>query len=317
MPFPRPASSSSPAESLHQGPPRAAANRRGYTDPEELAEFERRATALRYLELLQDPEAAGPLTFDFDHLRRIHRYTLQDVYDWAGEIRTGPTLVTGAYHDDGSPLEHIPPAHVPGDLRRAFAFLADYVPEGVDLDRDAQVIATHYAALTRIHPFADGNSRSQRHFFTEYAAAHRVGIDWSGIDAELVHAARMTAHATGNHQYLAEALREGLVPLAQLDRDGSVQTAYRSLGDRDGSHPEFFIEMMENERLGAVSEKEFVRRHSRARPQELTWIEKRRAGIAGPGGQSRRSSVLARLEASAVEPASPDEAGPQPCPPIP
>jgi len=186
-------------------------------------------------------------------------------------------MVCGAYRDDGSPLEHIPPDQVPGALRDVFAEIADLTPDAEDLDAAADLIGSHYAALTEIHPFADGNSRAQRHFFTEYAAAHGVGLDWSRIDADLLHAARMTAHATGNHGYLAAALRQGLRPLAELDREGALDAAYRHLGDKTGNHPEFFTEMMENERLGALSPQKFVQVHSRTAPRPLTWIERRRA----------------------------------------
>lgn len=36
--------------------------------------------------------------FNFDHLRAIQRHILQDVYDWAGELRTTDTGAFGFPH---------------------------------------------------------------------------------------------------------------------------------------------------------------------------------------------------------------------------
>ncbi len=57
-------------------------NRLGITDARKLDRIERR--------LVGDRIAEGvPLgSFDLAHLRAIHRHLFQDVYDWAGELRT-------------------------------------------------------------------------------------------------------------------------------------------------------------------------------------------------------------------------------------
>lgn len=39
----------------------------------------------RVIELLTRPV---PQTFDLDHLQALHRHLFQDVYPWAGELRT-------------------------------------------------------------------------------------------------------------------------------------------------------------------------------------------------------------------------------------
>ena len=49
-----------------------------------LQQVEKRLTMLRILELIDNPVLGK---FDLEHLKMIHRYIFQDVYDWAGEIR--------------------------------------------------------------------------------------------------------------------------------------------------------------------------------------------------------------------------------------
>ena len=47
--------------------------------------FEADATAIRMVELIESPITGG---FDFKHLLALHYHLFQDIYDWAGEIRT-------------------------------------------------------------------------------------------------------------------------------------------------------------------------------------------------------------------------------------
>jgi len=60
-------------------------NIRGIRNQEILDRFEGDRVGQRSLELLECP-LLGP--FDVEHLRGIHRYLFQDVYEWAGEFRT-------------------------------------------------------------------------------------------------------------------------------------------------------------------------------------------------------------------------------------
>ena len=60
-------------------------NKAGITDQDLLDEFEADFTAIRLLELSQNPFEGS---FDLAHLCQIHQYLFQDVYDWAGEVRS-------------------------------------------------------------------------------------------------------------------------------------------------------------------------------------------------------------------------------------
>ena len=60
-------------------------NKLDIRDPNKLQIFERKLTMLRLLELIDKPIEGK---FDLKHLQAIHAYIFQDVYDWAGKIRT-------------------------------------------------------------------------------------------------------------------------------------------------------------------------------------------------------------------------------------
>ena len=62
-------------------------NKPGIKDPTALSLYEHRIITRRGYELTKNPELIAR-TFDAEHLKAIHRYLFQDVYDWAGEYRT-------------------------------------------------------------------------------------------------------------------------------------------------------------------------------------------------------------------------------------
>ncbi len=59
-------------------------NKGGITDQALLDQYEADFTAVRLLELAQNPIQGA---FDLAHLCKIHEYLFQDIYEWAGEIR--------------------------------------------------------------------------------------------------------------------------------------------------------------------------------------------------------------------------------------
>ena len=60
-------------------------NKFGLKDFEELNKAERLFTTIRERQLRENPIQGN---FDYDHLKKIHAYIFQDIYDWAGKERT-------------------------------------------------------------------------------------------------------------------------------------------------------------------------------------------------------------------------------------
>ena len=192
-------------------------NRLGYTDPHTLAQAEALIAATRMAEL-----AANPIDghFDFAHLQAIHRHLLGDLYEWAGEIRTIDT----APGDLG--ILHDPPAAIPGELDRVFTD----INSGVYVNHHSheafvQDLAGHWGDLTSVHPFVDGNSRTQRVFFDQLARDVGWAIEWRELSADAVQAARNFAYIDGG-TILADVLRPAIKPVTEVPMD-SIATAPR------------------------------------------------------------------------------------------
>jgi cell filamentation protein len=106
----------------------------------------------------------------------IHRYILQDVYDWAGEYRM---VTTGR----GAPFckaEFIAP-----EMKKRFAAInAEDNLRGLTVDQFAARAAEHTCELNAIHPFLDGNGRTQRAFLELLAERAGHEIDLACIDPQ-------------------------------------------------------------------------------------------------------------------------------------
>lgn len=210
----------------------------GITDPEIFREFERGAAAVRIAELEVNPELVSG-DFDFDLLQRIHHYILRDVYHWAGRQRTSDTRAMG--------LVHCRPDNISQELDRVFRAIARDRPSSTDPDAAAATVAEHWGELTTIHPFQDGNSRTQRVFFTRYMNAAGWDIDWTVVNASAVHAARHVAMATVDSSFLAAELRPGVVPAGTAP----AGTLTRTQGQRDNrTSVELYQAMRAHKRAG-------------------------------------------------------------------
>jgi fido (protein-threonine AMPylation protein) len=71
--------------------------------------------------------------------------------------------------------------------------------------------ATYYVAeLNAIHPFRDGNGRTQREFIRQLAARHGYFLDWSSIQREQMIQASQDSFARGNNAGLEQILQRAL-----------------------------------------------------------------------------------------------------------
>jgi cell filamentation protein len=173
-------------------------NRFGIRDAAELARREAQATAYRTVQLGVRPLSGR---YDVPHLQAFHRHLFGDLYPWAGEIRT----VAIAKGDMFALPEHIVPY-----LTDVFSQLAAE-KHLRDLRRDEFVSRlTHYLAeINAVHPFREGNGRTQRAFLGQLATERGYWIAWERADADRNIAASI-ASMRGDNRPLRSML-DGLV----------------------------------------------------------------------------------------------------------
>ncbi len=169
-------------------------NRLGIRDQSALDIFETEVTSERATQALP---SAGLTYSDYCAL---HRHLFQDVYAWAGEIRTV------RISKEGSAFCY--PEHVDRQMRTLFAGLAKEANyRALDTDTFAKKAAHFLAELNAIHPFREGNGRTQLTFLTILAeqAGHPLALE--RLDPEEILKATV-ASFTGEEAALSSLIRD-------------------------------------------------------------------------------------------------------------
>jgi cell filamentation protein len=171
-------------------------NRLGLRNQADLDAFEAEISNARAEEPLPD----GAL--DFTHYKAIHHHLFQDVYEWAGQVRT-VRISKG-----GNPFCF--PENIESQAARLFDELraANYL-QNFDATTFSNSAAHFLSELNAIHAFREGNGRSQLSFFALLAdyAGHPLNLE--KLDPEAMLAA-MIASFDGEERELADVI-EGLV----------------------------------------------------------------------------------------------------------
>ena len=148
-------------------------NKLGIRNQDKLSEVERKLTALRINDLIRKPSQGN---FDLAHLCMIHFYIFQDLYTWAGELRKvdiskGNMFCRAMYLPSQSEV-------VFGALRRENCL------KGLDHVRFVERMAYHFSELNALHPFREGNGRTQREFMRELALYNGYAIDYAKAEQD-------------------------------------------------------------------------------------------------------------------------------------
>ena len=145
----------------------AIENKLGINDSLELAREEERLTKKRALELYDNKILANFEVGTFAGLKAIHGYLFQDIYPFAGKMRT-VNIAKG--HFRFAPVLYLEDA-----LRNI-----DRMPQDT-----YEHIIEKYVEMNVAHPFREGNGRSTR-IWLDAILKKELGqvIDWSKIDKE-------------------------------------------------------------------------------------------------------------------------------------
>ncbi|MCM1127947.1 MAG: Fic family protein [Lachnospiraceae bacterium] len=155
-------------------------NKIGIRDLERFHEMERKLTMLRILELLDKPVRGA---FDLKHLQAIHAYIFQDVYDWAGKLRKVDIAKGNMFCNAVFLSEQA--EEIFGKLKAE-----DYL-HGLDKDNFVVRLAYYFSEINALHPFRDGNGRSQREFIRCLALHNGYVISFANASrVEMLEASR-------------------------------------------------------------------------------------------------------------------------------
>ncbi|MDD6619958.1 MAG: Fic family protein [Eubacteriales bacterium] len=116
-------------------------------------------------------------TFDVNHYKAIHKYLFDDIYEWAGEYRSVDMSKKGTSFAKAESIDKL--------MTKCFARLqAKNYFLGLSFDNFVDSIVDFYCVTNMIHPFREGNGRTQRLFLTQLINLNNYCIDFSEIDTD-------------------------------------------------------------------------------------------------------------------------------------
>lgn len=134
-------------------------NKFGLTSSADLAREEEFVSKKRAVELFENRVLDSLPAGKFSTLQAIHKYLFEDIYDFAGELRTVNIAK--------------------GNFRFAPLLYLQAALESIDK------IIEKYVEMNIAHPFREGNGRSTR-IWLDHILKNEIGkvIDWSKVDKE-------------------------------------------------------------------------------------------------------------------------------------
>ena len=142
-------------------------NKLGINNEIELAKAEEKITKMKAIKLFETGELTTFEVGTFKGLSQIHKYLFEDVYEFAGKIRT----------------ENISKSN----FRFASAMYLEEALEKIDKmpQSNFDEIIEKYIEMNIAHPFREGNGRSAR-IWLDMILKKEIGkvIDWSKVDKE-------------------------------------------------------------------------------------------------------------------------------------
>jgi cell filamentation protein len=180
-------------------------NKFGIVDYTELQAIEG-PLAIKRLGQLSDRAITGK--FDSTHLRSIHRHLFQDVFPWAGDLRV--VNISKGNSNFG------PAVHIASALEDALTKLhREQLLIHLTAPAFAARAAFYLGEINAIHPFREGNGRTQREFVRQLALHAAHPLSWSvastGFTQQQMIDASILSHTKGDNTALAAIIEAALL----------------------------------------------------------------------------------------------------------
>lgn len=166
-------------------------------DEKVLLAFESLKVAKRVEELIENPLKVE----DSNTLLKIHHHLFQDVYEWAGQVRTVNISKDGKPFFDGERF-HL-----------GFQYIDNLISEYRKIKKSdksalAEKLAEVLDNVNFLHPFRDGNGRTQREFLRLLALEKGIKLNLNPPDDKSVYEKYMKGTIESDVQTLTELIFE-------------------------------------------------------------------------------------------------------------
>lgn len=125
---------------------------------------------------------------DLKYLKRIHRFLFGEVYSWAGFVRGGQFMSKGETTFCRADMIPAYADNIFGKLR------GEKWLRGLSREAFIERLAYYMAEVNTLHPFREGNGRTQRAFFAELARRAHYELNFGNVDPQAMLQADLDAY---------------------------------------------------------------------------------------------------------------------------
>ncbi|WP_319001582.1 Fic/DOC family protein [Clostridium sp. CS001] len=182
---------------------------------DELNSLEADFTSSRLKDIIQNGIIGD---FNLEHLLKFHYTIFQDIYDWAGKIRTidieKPEPALGGISIEYSKFEN-----VEVDITSILSTMKSTKWNELDFDETIAIFSKSMAGLWKAHPFREGNTRTVITFCCYYAEKEKFPLDTDLLkdNSDYVRNALVAASAIfhdlgdkSNSEYLIRIIKDAI-----------------------------------------------------------------------------------------------------------
>lgn len=181
-------------------------NKLGIRDLSTLQQAERDFTFARLLEL-QRKSIVGK--FDFKHLKTIHKYIFQDLYEWAGKTRSVNIAKGNSEFCLVQNIDSFASTIFPAFFNECYAVRDDRT-------EFVKAFTSFYGEMNALHPFREGNGRTQREFARELCLKCGYIFDLSHTCHSQMLEASVLSFMKADNSKLFEVFNKSIITEAQF-----------------------------------------------------------------------------------------------------
>ncbi|WP_375658584.1 type II toxin-antitoxin system protein adenylyltransferase VbhT [Bartonella sp. MR30HLJHH] len=187
-------------------------NRLGIKDKATLQRVESTISYVKSFEFVHTPIRGE---FDLNYMKEIHRRLFGDIYEWAGQVRLVDIAKGNSMFASYNQIESYAPKITQKLAKEQYLC-------GLGAYDFSQRAGYYMGELNALHPFREGNGRTQREFMVQLAREAGYHINWKGIERQEMTRASIEAHF-GNSEYLSALIYKNLTKFTENKRDDVSQ----------------------------------------------------------------------------------------------
>lgn len=180
-------------------------NKLGIQNQAQLDESETLIVGVKSLQFELEP-FSEPL--DFSYYKRLHRFLFGELYEWAGTVRSIDLSKQRTYFCSANKIESLA-----GKMFKRVEEMNFFC--GLPREDFIAELTDFYSSVNYLHPFREGNGRTQRLYFRQLAQRAGYKLDFAATDSDRMMIATIHA-ASGVEETLRNLFDEIILPERRL-----------------------------------------------------------------------------------------------------